>query len=182
MDANIKLPQRLSGRPRDRRGYPIPYLAVVQEDGTPDFRISDAKRWVKVVNERRCALCGKLLGREIAFVGGPKSMAHRLFTDPGMHRDCAEYALKVCPFLAAPHFKYAESLRAIADTDMAVVVNENVPTERPEAFGLGITKGYDVQMLNGTPVIGAHAFSTLEWFHRGHELGPMMNDSIVCWG
>ncbi len=93
-------------------------------------------------------------------------MASRAFTDPGMHLDCAEYALKVCPFLAAPNFRYAEK---IAEGE-AVFVHNAVSTERPNVFGLGITDDYDLAVVEGTLVVRSAPFRQVRWFRRGREI------------
>lgn len=157
----IEMPPRVAALPRDGRGYPIPYTVQRDATGKPDFRIVDPHKAKRAVQMRCCGICGEMLGARIAFVGGPLAMANRFFTDLPMHRDCAIYALRTCPFIAAPKFAYSRSIPA--DT----VVSDNVSTNRPDQFGLGITKTFNVVLLNGEPVLRAGEFESIEWWRHG---------------
>ena len=50
------LPKHRLGRPRDDRGYPIPYTVLIRPDGKPDFRITDQEKARDAGQARRCAL------------------------------------------------------------------------------------------------------------------------------
>jgi hypothetical protein len=104
----VEIPMYLQQRPKDARGYVIPYLVMIRPDGTPDFRVTDMDKWLDCYQRKACALCGvEMMGHYVYFIGGPLSVeGSLLFTDPPMHESCARYALKVCPFLAAPRAKY----------------------------------------------------------------------------
>lgn len=159
--STITMPERVARLARDERGYPIPH-SVMYIDGKPDFRVVDQEKWMHALNTRRCGICGDSLGAHIAFVGGPLSIQNRLFTDLPMHRDCAAYALQVCPFLAAPRFAFAKL------TGEGLAVNENVSDQRPERFGLGMTKTYRlVQLPDKQLVIQAGEFRSTEWWVNG---------------
>lgn len=117
---NVPVPVALRHLDRDARGYPIPYIVMRGRDGRPYFTINDH---VKV---QRCftnSLCG-ITGRTIIpsapdlssttsftrsgfwFVGGPLSFHPKMgaFLDPPMCYDAAEYALRVCPYLAVRNY------------------------------------------------------------------------------
>jgi hypothetical protein len=164
---SIPIPTRLASRPRDGRGLPIPFTVLLMPDGKPDFRITDQVAWSQAVQRKICALCAQPLGRHKAFVGGPLAAKNRLFTDLPMHRDCAEYALQVCPFLAAPNFRYAESLRLPAE-GVKVQTSAMVSTERPNKFFLGISLGYSlVRAPNDTILVHAAPWQELVWWKDG---------------
>ena len=159
----VLMPTRIARLPRDPRGYPIP-VNVLNSKGVLDFRATDPAKMARVIELRCCALCGEPLGARMAFVGGPKSMASRYFTDAPMHRDCAIYALQVCPFLAAPSFGYRKSVPE------GMGVNEAVSTERPEVFGLGICRGYTTGLMGGVHlVLRAAPFESISWWTAGEE-------------
>lgn len=42
--STIETPERIGRRPRDARGYPIPYSVMYGADGKPDFRVIDRLR------------------------------------------------------------------------------------------------------------------------------------------
>lgn len=164
--SDIVEPARVGRLARDGRGYPVPALVMRDAEGRPDFRVIDSERWLHAVRFHRCGLCGEPMGRSVAFVGGPASLHHRVFTDAGMHPDCAAYALKTCPFLAAPSFAYS---RTMPDLSGAVTRTlEDVSTRRPDVFGLGVTRGYELLTLpNGGLAIQAGPFQTISWWKRG---------------
>lgn len=165
------MPSRIASLPRDRRGLPIPHT-VAWVDGAPDFRVIDPIKWDRAVCFRRCGICGDVLGHKVAFVGGPGSIGNRLFTDLPMHRDCAIYALRTCPFLAAPKFSYAK--RPPSDTRTIEVVSE----QRPDTFGLGITRGFKpVRLRGGEVVLMADPFLSVEWWRLGEPVTDTKSES-----
>lgn len=95
------MPPRIARLPVDDRGYPVPRF-VTWIDGKPDFRLADTA-WVRrAIVERRCFLCGEPLGRFLAFVIGPMCAVNRISSEPPCHKECAEYAVRACPFLCFP--------------------------------------------------------------------------------
>lgn len=166
----VEIPARLSARPCDKRGYPIPWMVATDSSGQPDFRVTDQKRWVAAVKLRCCSMCGERMGRHLAFIGGPKSFESRLFTDLPMHKDCATYAIQVCPFLAAPNMKYAERLPSMEGVQVVRHTPEMVD-ERPDRFFLGATTAYEVvQIGQGSVVAHARQWETVEWWRHGARL------------
>ena len=165
---DVPIPGRLARRPRDKRGYPIPAMVLIKADGTPDFRVTDVEKWVKACNERTCALCGEQLGRHLAFVGGPRVHENRLFTDLPMHLECAEYALRVCPYIAVPNFKYANALPDVGE-GVSLRVAAEVEVARPDRFMLGITRSYQVVMLpgGGSYAVRAAPWEQVAWWQDG---------------
>lgn len=157
----VAIPDRVARLAKDARGYPIPYSVWFNELGLPDFRVVDPQKWARAARGRCCGVCGEPLGVRIAFVGGPRSIENRLFTDLPMHRDCAVFAMQVCPFIAAPKFSYART------GPEGTKISDNITVARPERFGLGITKGFDLARLNGEIVLQARAFETVEWWSHG---------------
>jgi len=102
---SIPMPERIANLPRDKeRGYPVPFF-VAEIDGKYDFRIADEQKRIRCVQERLCWICGERLGRYLAFVIGPMCAINRISAEPPMHRDCAEYSVRVCPFLLNPNQK-----------------------------------------------------------------------------
>jgi len=168
----VPIPSRLANRPRDARGYPIPALALIDRTGKPDFRVTDMDKWVAACRNKTCSLCGEPLGRHLAFIGGPLSFENRYFTDLPAHRECAEYALRVCPYIAAPNFKYAESIRV--DADVTVRVSPEVLDARPDRFFLGITKSCTPVRTDGdTMLVRASPWEQVSWWNEGQCIEPL---------
>jgi hypothetical protein len=71
-------------------------------DGAPDFRVMDSEKYVRAIKADLCWLCGQTLGRFKVFTAGPMCAINRTSAEPPSHRECAEYAVKACPFLTRP--------------------------------------------------------------------------------
>lgn len=103
---SIEIPDRMKSLPRDRRGYPIPFVVHVDKEGQPYFQLDAASKVNHCMLERRCTMCGQeLLGD--CWLVGPYTRAYRppgIFHDGAVHKECGTYALQVCPFLAAPSY------------------------------------------------------------------------------
>lgn len=153
--SDVPMPPRIASLTRDRRGYPIPFIALRDTDGIPHFTINDHMKVMHARMRKVCSICGK--GFEVFqdsrgkrnptpenagmwFVGGPMSAfhPHGAYIDPPAHRECHEYALRVCPYLAAP--SYARRIEG-ATLDPAKLprymvgfVDSAMIPERPEVF------------------------------------------------
>lgn len=157
----IEIPKRLKKRPMFR-GVPIPFTAFIKPDGMPDFKVTNQQTWKVCVETKRCGLCGeKLLKGENYFIGGERSMASGVFYDPPMHKECAEYAFKVCPFLAcqkgyskAPPKQYEGTLS---------VIDPNMPTQRPSKMGILSAKKWHMINMNGNVYFQADEIQSVEW-------------------
>lgn len=175
----VPLPPRMASLAKDRRGLPVPFGVLVTQDGTPHFTINDSEKVARVIRERRCAICGnKLHGRSMWFVGGPMSAFHDAggYVDPPLHYECADYALKVCPYLAAP--KYAGRLddatlkpeQVEADGVMTLVDPTSWP-DRPDVFVAARTTDYTVTRGAAGPVmIPKRPWGMVKFYRHGEEL------------
>lgn len=103
-----KMPAGVAALPRNKVGYPIPWFVAMLDGGVRDFRIVDNQKVVDAVRFRLCWICGKPRGRYGTFTIGSMCAVNRLSAEPPSHWDCAEYAARVCPFLANPHMRRRE--------------------------------------------------------------------------
>ncbi len=149
----IDLPSAIAKLPRDERGYPIPYF-VPTVDGKPDFRLMDSRRRHYCMEKKRCMICGGKLHENIYFVSGPKGLINGISSDPGMHRDCAEFSLQACPHLLFPKAQRRETHMPEKASGSAGMV-----CEKPDTMYLVLTKKYRiivppdrVPLLKFTPV------------------------------
>lgn len=138
----ILIPDRMKRLPRDARGYPVPFVQLIYDDGTPDFRTLDAGKLIQALRRKLCGLCGVALGKHIYFLGGPKCVEYGHFYDPPMHRDCALFALQTCPHLARSKGKYAGT-EARGDIGDAKLIVGEMDTTKSEWFGLMHTTAFD---------------------------------------
>jgi hypothetical protein len=153
------MPSRIARLPRTASGLPIPYFVDRPADGSIDFRVMHPERMVLAMRQRLCWTCGERLGRYVAFVGGPLSISQRQFSDPASHRECAEYALTVCPFLTSP-----TTQRRDAALPEHATMDEAQVAENPGVFGLLITRDYTFTEI-------VHAGRPLEiwWYTAGRR-------------
>lgn len=144
------MPESLRRRPRDRRGYPIPYVQAMSSDGTPDFTAVDAGAAWAAGSERRCGLCGESMGYWVAFVGGPLSAAQRMFLDPPMHPECATAAMRLCPHMAQQHL--ARASRTTAEAPPGFVAG------KPAEWVVYETRSYTCEVLRRNGQLTGYVF------------------------
>ena len=95
----IEIPAFLNHLKVDNRGYPIPYFVPIVE-GIPNFMYMDHKKLELAIDGHLCHVCGKKLHKDYHyFISGIKGMTNQVSSDAAMHRECAEFALKVCPHM-----------------------------------------------------------------------------------
>lgn len=146
--ADIPRPKRLQYRPISPAGYPVPWF-VAWFDGVPDFRVADQEKLVRALRNDLCWLCGQTLGRHKAFVIGPMCAVNRTTAEPPCHRDCAEYALRACPFLIKPRMRRNEQDRpAVAIDPPGVMLTRN-----PGCALLWMTGTYQMTRTRNGPLI-----------------------------
>jgi hypothetical protein len=111
----VQMPERLKDLPFSKKwGLPVPFF-VDKEYRTPEgeyeFRMAGKDAWITCVNADVCWVCGKSLGTYRTFGIGPMCTINRIAGDPPCHRECAEYAAKVCPFMLNPNYARREKDR-----------------------------------------------------------------------
>lgn len=143
-----RMPLAMSKRPRDERGYPVPWFTP-WHDGRWDFRFVEEGKAQQAVYESRCWICGEPRGPRCAYVAGTMCAVNRTSTEPPSHVECAIYAAKACPFLARPkmarpmnHEGVGEAMPGVMldrNPGVAVVWITSSPSYDPAArlFGLG---------------------------------------------
>jgi hypothetical protein len=98
------MPRNMRSLPVDSRGYPVPFF-VEWINGVPDFRVASMGAMHRCVLTKLCWICGKPLGRLLAFTIGPMCAINRISSEPPQHPECAEYAVQACPFLSMPKMR-----------------------------------------------------------------------------
>jgi len=191
----LPLPKRMRTLERDARGYPIPFIVVRDRTGMPQFTINDAEKTEQCRRKGLCSICGKLFDRlpmgahpyravderprprmETWFVGGTRCFLHEHggFLDPPVHYECGEYALRVCPFLAAS--RYAKriddaKLAPGALPDHMLIREAFMQPSLPERFGFGLALGvrYHVNAQQGG-VYTVDDWRYVEWWREGEPV------------
>jgi hypothetical protein len=100
------IPQRISRLPVDKRGFPVPAFVqwIANDKGVPEphFPVMSAEHLAACVRFDKCWICGGQLGGFKCFVIGPMCVVNRVSAEPPSHYDCAEFAVRNCPFMANP--------------------------------------------------------------------------------
>lgn len=154
-----EIPKRMRTLPRDSRGYPIPHIVFIDKTKQPQFTINDHAKVLDCLKKKLCAICGKRMDLGFWFVGGERSFLNEAgaFLDPPSHLECAEYALKVCPFLCAHRYtnRLDDALirSKAATVGIALTRNEFMISDLPARFGLGWTRSYRVVQRGLSDVI-----------------------------
>lgn len=96
---NIAIPQNLKHLKVDKRGYPIPFFVPIIK-GEPNFRFLDERKQILCLEKKLCPICGTKLCKDyFYFISGPIGLKNCTASDPAMHKECAEFAMKVCPYM-----------------------------------------------------------------------------------
>jgi hypothetical protein len=138
---NQPIPARMCdlSRDPDRAYFPVPWF-VAWIDGKPDYRVIEAGKIVQAVKGDLCWLCGKKVGTVKAFILGPMCTLNRTISEPPSHQECAEFALKTCPFLTQPNMRRnAKGLPVNRKEPAGFSLDRN-----PGAYALWQTAGYTV--------------------------------------
>jgi ferredoxin len=96
-----RLPARMRHLPIDERGYPIPEF-VSNLSGKRDFRIVSLEHLANCIRDSTCWICGQPLEAWKVFVIGPLAAIQGVSNEPPSHVECAEFAVRACPFLLLP--------------------------------------------------------------------------------
>lgn len=140
----VEIPPKMKLLPRDRRGYPIPWIVQRDLTGRAFFVMNDMVKSVACGRRNLCGICGKKLERDVWLIGGPGAAFHEngAYLDPPMHRACATYALKVCPYIGSRYSKRVdESLLKFGKWDprQKVITDELMIPQQPPFFVMAKT-------------------------------------------
>ena len=165
MNSDLPIPARMSHLPRTPAGLPIPWF-VAWEGSRYDFRVVDARKIKPAVVQRLCWLCGRPLGRMMCFVVGPMCVVNRVSSEPPMHRDCAEYALRACPFLTQPSRERREGGGLMpVDPHMA----GTAILRNPGVSVLYVTRSYTVAQVPGGVLFDMGDPEEVAWWSQGRS-------------
>jgi hypothetical protein len=184
---DVPVPSRMKHLPRDRRGYPIPAVVLRDRDGMPHFTINDSDIRQGLIVRDECSICGGKLFRGRWFVGGPLSAFHPdgLYIDSAVHRECAVYALQVCPYLAAPVYSHRIDAKQVdvEKTEHYLFIDESVMPTRPKLFVLGMAHGQTLIASDRTVDIRIRPIKPLlhvEFWRDGARLPDQAGLAIVA--
>lgn len=177
---SVTIPPRMQVLERDPRGYPIPFIVLRDKKKQPMFTINDVYKTTECRTKKLCSICGRRLGDYMWFVGGSRCFIHKYgaFIDPAVHYECGQYALQVCPFLAALSYsKRIEDKKLKPENrpdNMVLVEIEHMEPNLPEQFGIGACK-VAVFVDN---VYKVDRWDYVEWWHHGVPVNAPSADDV----
>jgi hypothetical protein len=161
----VPVPKEMQHLKLDHRGYPIPFF-VAMKDGKPDFRLLDAQKQKRCVDNHWCAVCGKKLPKDyFYFISGPIGMKNRVSSDPAMHRACAEYSLAVCP-----HLYLQKAERRDSDLTLSQLQQQLVEIEKPKEMFLIKASKYKMKVHANQPIIHYTYVSSEKYMYEDGKL------------
>jgi len=183
-NATQAMPARIARLPRDPRGYPIPWN-VLRANGTAFFTVNDDRRHWIAIRRGLCPICGEALGRWKWFVGGPRSAfdPNGWYSDLPGHRECIEFSLQTCPYLAAP--KYLGRIDIVdwskLPPEARILVDETQIPERPEVFVAVACHHIEIQPNGlGLPYVRPERpFLQWQYWRAGKRLDDVEGERIV---
>jgi hypothetical protein len=169
---NIPIPSRLARRPVSERGFPVPWF-VSWIDGKWDFVNVDPRNIGEAYRRKICWLCGEPLGKFMCFVIGPMCSINRVSSEPPAHRDCAEYAVRACPFLARPNAKRNDKAHLGSAEDIPGIALEH----NPGASLIWITRSYRPMRVGNGVLFEIGEPMEVYWYAEGR---PATRDEILA--
>jgi hypothetical protein len=174
---DIPMPERLARRPVSERGFPVPWF-VSFIGGKWDFVNLDPNKIGEAYHRNLCFLCGGTLGRFKAFVIGPMCSINRISAEPPAHKECAEYAVRACPFLARPNAKRNEAAHVqSADTIPGIAIEHN-----PGATLIWVTKHFKPINVRGGALFQLGPPVEVLWFAEGRQATRAEIDAAIAKG
>lgn len=173
---DIPLPARMARRPVNDRGFPVPWF-VSFRDGDWDFVNLDPEKLAIAYRQETCWLCGDKLGQFKSFCIGPMCSINRVTSEPAQHKECSEYAVKACPFLARPGAKR---------NTHATLAPGNIPgihlDHNPGACLIWTTKFYKPVRVNGGVLFELGDPVEVSWWAHGRTATRSEIDAAIAKG
>jgi hypothetical protein len=175
--------------PRDPRGFPIFVMAYLDASGRAHFTINDEDVRQVLIQTDRCSICGQHLFRGRWFIGGEKSAfdPRGAYIDPPMHSECAHYALRVCPYLAAPTYVKLVGGATIPKDDTTTLVSptaiispSTVDEVRPVLFVAVHARGQRVVGPLARVIVPARPYIAVEYWQHGAQLARAVGEAIMA--
>jgi hypothetical protein len=149
--------------PKDKTGRVVPWF-VEWIDGVPDFRIARREAIWDGIRFDACWLCGRRVSVHKAYVIGPMCAVNRITAEPASHRECARYAVQVCPFLVRPDMRR----RPADDVAGTVPAAGGMLLRNPGVSLLWVTRSFDtVSDGKGGTLIEIGPPVRVEWWAEG---------------
>lgn len=168
----MNIPKELDHLPRDRRGFPIPFVVLIDDEGTPHFKVNNDVKVKQCFDEKLCHVCGLPLQNDMWLIGGQLSAFHPkgAFNDSPVHKVCGLFALRTCPYMAYSQYQASGK---ISDKIKGIFINPTQTDRRLSFFCFVRTKGFKVNWkFGGTfhAVIPVKPYLEIEYWLDGNRI------------
>jgi hypothetical protein len=161
------LPKAMQRLPLDHRGFPVPWF-VHWANGQPDFRVIRRGGREMAISKNWCWVCGMLKGVYHTFVIGPMCAINRVTMEPPCHLECAQFAVRACPFLLQPRMRRNEK-----DLPEEIQAPPGVHLEHnPGAMCLWTTKSFKPFRVDRSFLIKLGEPTSISWWANGTAATP----------
>jgi hypothetical protein len=159
------LPQRMMDLPRSAEGWICPWF-IDWEDGKPEFRAMDRKKFFRAIREKLCWTCGGRLGVHVSFVASGMCGINRTSSEPPNHHDCAVWSVCNCPFLSNPRMVRREDGLSpeVRDSMSGFGIKRN-----PGVSMLWNTRSYETFKVDNGTLITMGEPESVEWWCEGRQ-------------
>ena len=172
MKFTTEIPDYLKHLPVDSRGYPVPYIIFIDDQGKPNFRVNNFAKVKECIFYKKCQICGKPLNSDIWFIGGQLSCFHKngSFIDPPVHHDCGRFALQVCPYMVNSSYQSPKPPKLKAED--AKTWDPGQETKRLTIFCFVQTKDYACTVYSPTEIYlhPVKPFLTVQYWYEGKQI------------
>lgn len=159
-----KMPSRFLKLRVNENGFPVPRF-VQDVKGKPDFRVVNTTWLTLAIRHKLCWLCGEPLGRFMTMVIGPMCAINRVSSEPPSHKECAEFAVRACPFMVNPNrARNADNLPENRVDPGGVMIERN-----PGVTLLWVTESYRTFKVGNGILIKIGDPVETQWYARGRE-------------
>jgi hypothetical protein len=173
----IPVPNKMQDLPTER-GYPVSVIILHDETGKAHFKINDSRKVDMCMYENLCTICGKKLDDDKWMIGGPVSAFHPggVYVDAPVHKECGEYALKVCPYLAVSRYTQQIDIEKLGTLKFDGgegygFVNMTQSDERVPFFVFSKVKKYEVTRRGFNKyLIPEKPFLEIEYWTEGEQI------------
>jgi hypothetical protein len=143
--------------------------------------MNDDNKVEECIKDNLCSVCGNKMGTDMWMIGGPLSAFHPqgAYIDVPVHKECGEYALQVCPYLAVSTYNGKKTIDDIDagnftvddDTKKMIFVNPTQSQDRVPFFVFNKITGYDVQRRGIARYIKPHKpYVEVEFWNDGEQI------------
>lgn len=156
-----RIPPAMARRPRDSRGFPIPWFI---QQSPLDFRVIRPLGTGQAHKQRICWLCGEpRYEKRLAFAVGPMCTVNRVSSEPPSHPECARFAAIACPFLSNPRMRRNDKdMPDNAADPPGIHLDRN-----PGVTAIWITRSYEPFRVADGTLLHMGDPVAVEWFREG---------------